>query len=189
MAIRPISSSVESTRSGLFTVGKAEPLRQALASCRDLIISVACFSALLNLLYIVPSIYMLQVYDRVVPTRGGTTLLLLTLILAFAIATVGILDFARSRLLVHASARIERTLIESVLSGIFDWNQPNRQRTSALLREFDNLRQILSGIGILAICDIPWMPIYVIICFFLHPALGAFALVCGLVSFEYYLVR
>jgi PrtD family type I secretion system ABC transporter len=181
MAIRSTRSPARSGPLGPLVVQIDKPLRNALASCRDLIISVACFSAMLNLLYIAPSIYMLQVYDRVVPTRGGLTLLFLTIILTFAITTVGLLDFARSRLLVRASARIERTLITSLMAGMFDAHQVNRQKTSALVREFDNLRQILSGIGILAICDIPWTPIYVLICFLLHPLLGAFALVCGLI--------
>lgn len=157
------------------------PLRKALSSARDLVISISAFSACLNLLYIAPSLYMLQVYDRVVPTRGGLTLLALTAMLAVAVLTIGLLDIARSRLLVRMSARIERLLAQSIVDGLFRAPPGPRSKTSDLLREFDSLRQILGGVGILALCDIPWTPIYIIICFILHWALGSFALVCGLI--------
>jgi ATP-binding cassette subfamily C protein len=157
------------------------PLRQALGAARDLVISISAFSACLNLLYIAPSLYMLQVYDRVVPTRGGLTLLALTVMLAVAVLTIGLLDIARSRLLVRMSARIERLLARSLVDGLFRAPPGPRSKTSDLLREFDSLRQILGGVGILALCDIPWTPIYIIICFVLHWALGTFALLCGLI--------
>ena len=155
------------------------PLHAPLSACRDLIVSVAWFSAMLNLLYIAPSLYMLQVYDRVVPTRGALTLLALSLILVCAVATIGALDLARSRLLVRASARIDRLLAETVVKGLFVRRDGTAQRSSGMLREFDSLRQVLTGVGVLAICDIPWAPIYILICFLLHPWLGLYALLCS----------
>lgn len=169
----------QSARARLPVLDATHPLHQPLRACRDLIVSVAAFSALLNLLYVAPSLYMLQVYDRVVPTRGALTLLALSLILLFAMMTIGALDLARSRLLVRASARIDRLLAKTVLSGLFVRRDGQPLRSSAMLREFDSLRQVLTGIGILALCDIPWAPVYVIVCFLLHPALGIYALLCS----------
>jgi PrtD family type I secretion system ABC transporter len=152
------------------------PIAIAISACRSHLVLAALFSALLNLLYLVPSLYMLQVYDRVVPTRGVTTLAMLTLIFIVAIITLNGLDYLRSRLLVRASTRLDRLLSGEVLSALFRTGM-NRNRSSAALREFDILRQTLTGSAILAVLDAPWTPIYVLVCFLLHPALGAMALI------------
>src|ERR1700733_5990078 len=96
-----------------------DPLRAAFAACRRHLVFAGLFSALLNLLYLAPTIYMLQVYDRVVPTRGRLTLLFLTLALLLALGTLSLLDLARSRILVRAGARLERTLAAAVLEASF----------------------------------------------------------------------
>src|SRR5512139_3704966 len=88
----------------------SELVAAALQACRRHFMAVAAFSALLNLLFLVPMLYMLQVYDRVVPTRGQVTLLFLTLVLLFGLVTLALLDFVRSRLLVRASIRLDRQL-------------------------------------------------------------------------------
>ena len=78
-------------------IAAASPLATAFQACRRHLVWAAVFSALLNLLYLAPTIYMLQVYDRVVPSRGHLTLMFLTLVLAFSLATLSILDAVRSR--------------------------------------------------------------------------------------------
>ena len=143
---------------------------------------MAVFSALLNLLFLVPMLYMLQVYDRVIPTRGNLTLLFLTLVLVFGLATLALLDFVRSRLLVRASIRLDRHLAGVLL----DTSLARRDRTfdavaRQSMREFDTLRQALSGPAIIALCDAPWSPIYVLICFIIHPLIGALVLVGAVV--------
>ncbi|MBL7373575.1 type I secretion system permease/ATPase, partial [Escherichia coli] len=75
------------------------------------------FSALLNLLYIAPTLYMLQVYDRVIPTRGLQTLAFLTLVLIFALATLALLDGIRGRLLVRAGVRLDAALAPQILDA------------------------------------------------------------------------
>src|SRR5687768_2610006 len=96
----------------------ATPFRQALQACRKHFIQVGIFSALLNLLYLTPSLYMLQIYDRVVPTRGITTLVLLSLLFIVAAATIAALDLLRSRILVHASSRLDRLLATTLLDQL-----------------------------------------------------------------------
>ncbi|WP_340266802.1 type I secretion system permease/ATPase [Sphingobium mellinum] len=155
-------------------------MAQALSSCRRHFVSSLVFSALLNLLYIAPVLYMLQVYDRVVSERGTSTLLFLTIILLFALITFALLEFVRSRLLVRASIRLDKQLAGILL----DTTLARRGSTSdtmnkQVLREFDTLRQALTGPTILSIFDMPWTPVYVVICFIIHPAIAALAIVGG----------
>jgi PrtD family type I secretion system ABC transporter len=150
----------------------------ALRACRRHFLAVAAFSALLNLLFLVPMLYMLQIYDRVIPSRGHLTLIFLTLVLLFGLVTLALLDFVRSRLLVRASIRLDRQL-----SGVLlDTSLARRDRTfdavaRQSMREFDTLRQALTGPAILALCDAPWSPIYILVCFLIHPLIGLLALV------------
>jgi ATP-binding cassette subfamily C protein len=155
-------------------------MADALAACRAHLVHAAVFSALLNLLYLAPSLYMLQVYDRVVPTRGVATLAMLTLIFLAAVATLGMLDLLRSRLLIRASARLDRLLGGPLIGTLIQ--APNAQgQGGVLLREFDTLRQTITGLGMIALFDAPWSPIYMAVCFLLHPALGALAVACSAV--------
>lgn len=160
-----------------FVASPTEIIASALRACRRHFIAVAAFSALLNLLFLVPMLYMLQVYDRVIPTRGSLTLLFLTLVLVFGLATLALLDFVRSRLLVRASIRLDRQLAGVLL----DTSLARRDRTfdavaRQSMREFDTLRQALSGPAIVALCDAPWSPIYVLVCFVIHPLIGGLVL-------------
>lgn len=150
------------------------PLGLAIRSCRSHFFAVAVFSALLNLLYVAPTIYMLQIYDRVVPSRGILTLAFLTLVLLFALAILSGLDLVRSRLLVRASARLERLVSPLILRALLD--RPDQNGASHTLREFDGLRGVICGAGMLALFDAPWTPIYIFLAWFIHPWLGALAL-------------
>ena len=154
-------------------------LRAAVDACRPHFVLAALFSALLNILFLAPTLYMLQVYDRVVPTRGLGTLLFLTLIFVFATATLSGLDFIRARLLTRASLRLDRLLSGQVISALLA--RADRTQSSQVLREFDVLRSALTGVGALALFDAPWTPIYILICFLIHPLLGALALVGSVV--------
>ena len=158
---------------------RTDAMRQALALCRRHIASAAFFSALVNILYIVPTLYMLQVYDRVVPTRGTMTLLFLTLVLLFSLATLSLLDRVRSRLLVRASVQLDATLAPLILDATL--GRPEAPGARQALRDFDSIRQLVSGAAILALFDAPWTPIYVLVCFLVHPWIGAVALLGGTV--------
>jgi PrtD family type I secretion system ABC transporter len=155
-----------------------EIIASALRACRRHFVAVAIFSALLNLLFLVPMLYMLQVYDRVIPTGGSLTLFFLTLVLLFGLISLAMLDYVRSRLLVRASIRLDRQL-----SGVLlDTTLARRDRTfdavaRQAMREFDTLRQALTGPAIIALCDAPWSPIYILVCFLIHPLIGLLVLV------------
>ena len=155
-------------------------MARALSSCKRHFVSSFAFSALLNLLYIAPVLYMLQVYDRVVSERGTTTLLFLTGILLFALVTLSLLEFIRSRLLIRASVRFDRQLSGILLdSTLAQRGATSDTMSKQVLREFDTLRQALTGPTILSMFDVPWSPIYVVICFLIHPAIAALAMVGG----------
>jgi len=113
----------------------------------------------------------------VIPTRGNLTLFFLTLVLLFGLISLALLDFVRSRLLVRASIRLDRQLAGILL----DTSLARRDRTfdavaRQAMREFDILRQALTGPAIIALCDAPWSPIYILVCFLIHPLIGALVL-------------
>lgn len=138
------------------------------------------FSGLINILYLVPSIFMLQVYDRVVPTRGGATLLVLTLILAVSLVVFALLDAVRMRLLLRASIRLEKMAASNILHRILGTGGATPLQRAQAMRDFDTLRGTLTGPAIVALFDAPWAPIYIIISYLLHPLIGLLALVSSL---------
>ncbi|MBO0750461.1 MAG: ATP-binding cassette domain-containing protein, partial [Porphyrobacter sp.] len=156
-------------------------LSAALAACRRHFAYAALFSGLINLLYLAPSLFMLQVYDRVVPSRSGSTLLLLAVILAFALVTLALLDMVRMRLLQRASVRLERTLAPALLVEVLGAEGMDNAARSQALRDFDSLRGVLVGPAVIALFDGPWAPVYILVCCLLSPWLGLLALLAGLV--------
>lgn len=164
----------------LLTVSQDSALKAAFASCKPHFLWAAGFSALLNLLYLAPTLYMLQVYDRVVPSRGHLTLVFLTLVLAFALATLSLLDAVRSRLFVRASMRLDRQLAGVILDSTLARPLGSGDvLTRQAMREFDILRQTLTGGALMSLFDAPWIPIYLLVCFLLNPLLGLVVLVGG----------
>jgi PrtD family type I secretion system ABC transporter len=164
----------------LVTLPSDHPLVAAFRSCKAHFVWAASFSALLNLLYLAPTLYMLQVYDRVVPARGGMTLLFLTLVLAFALATLSALDAVRSRLFVRASMRLDRQLAGAILDATLARPKEGGEvMTRQAMRDFDTLRQTLTGGALMALFDAPWLPIYLIVSFLLNPYLGLVVLIGG----------
>ncbi|MEP9397616.1 type I secretion system permease/ATPase [Mesorhizobium sp. KR2-14] len=159
------------------------PLKHALSSCRGGFAAVAAFSFFINLLVLSTSVYMLQVYDRVLTGRSVETLVYLTLIATAALAAMGGLEFFRSRLLVQLGTWIDRVLSPQVLGrGLENALRGAAYRTEAL-RDLATLRGYLSGGGIMALFDAPWMPLYLIFIFLLHPLLGLLALGGGIILF------
>jgi len=135
------------------------------------------FSLAINLLYLAGPLYMLQVYDRVVPSSSETTLVMLTLALLMAYLALAGLDAMRARVLTRASVKLDRKIATAVMTASID--QPLGGARSQSLRDFDSFRQFVSGAGIHALFDLPWAPVYIAVIFMLHWSLGAFALGCG----------
>ncbi|CAM9816843.1 unnamed protein product, partial [Phaeothamnion confervicola] len=154
----------------------------ALSDCRRAFWSVAVFSGGVNLLMLAGPLYMLQVYDRVLAARSVPTLVALTVFLVGAYAFQGALDIIRSRIVVRAGALLDRQLGTSVHAAVVKIaNQSSNARDAVQpVRDLDQIRSFLSGSGPIAIVDMPWMLVFLAICFLLHPWLGFTALAGGL---------
>ncbi len=139
--------------------------------------TAGAFSLAINLLYLAGPLYMLQVYDRVVPSSSETTLVMLTLALLMAYFALAGLDAMRARVLTRASVTLDRKIAAAVVAASIE--QPIGGARSQSLRDFDTFRQFVSGSGIHALFDLPWAPVYIAVIFMLHWSLGAFALGCG----------
>jgi len=160
-----------------------EPLGGALRACGRHFAWAFLFSALVNILYLAPTLYMLQVYDRVMATGGVMTLLFITVVVLVALFTLAALDGMRSRLLVRAGLRLDRMLAGEVLGRLISRAKAGIRapRVGQAMREFDNFRQTLAGPGVLSLFDAPWTPVYLLFCFILHPILGLITLGGGLI--------
>jgi len=149
-------------------------LLEALKLCKGAFVAAAGFSLVINLLQLVPTIYMLQLYDRVVPTSNLSTLVMLTLILLVLFITLGILEWVRSQILVRVSTRLETLLNERLFKVAFKQSlYSSGQRASAQpLDDLTALRQFMTGNGLFAFFDAPWVPIYLAVMFMFHPWYG-----------------
>ncbi len=142
--------------------------------CRFSLATVAGFSLFINLLMLVPALYMLQLYDRVIPSSSEPTLLMLTLIVVFLFITMGILESLRSQILVKIGTRLEVLLNERLYEIIFKQAlyTGGQKASSQLLDDLTALRQFISGQGLFAFFDAPWLPIYLAVMFMFHSWLG-----------------
>lgn len=165
----------------LFWMPVPKALQPAIRACRTHFAMAAAFSALINVLYLAPTIYMMQVYDRVVPTNGVMTLVFITVVVGVAIATLSSLDAVRARLMTRASLRLDRLLSELVLDRLLvrSLAKPDEPSTQQAMREFDTFRQSLGGPAAIALFDVPWTPLYLIVAFAIHPTLGILVLIAG----------
>lgn len=152
-------------------------LVKALTLCKSAFISAAFFSLLINFLMITPSVYMMQVYDRVVTTGNLSTLTMLTLILMVFFITMSVLEWVRSQILVKVSIRLETLLNERLFHIAFKQSlYSGGQRASTQpLDDLTGLRQFLTGNGLFAFFDAPWMPVYLALLFMFHPYFGWFS--------------
>jgi len=155
-------------------------MREALGSCRRGFIDVGLFSLFINLLMLVPPLYMLQVYDRVIASRSQETLLMLTLVVVFLFLAMGGLEWVRSRILVRQGNRLDALLHHSVHDATYHRTLASPGAASAQpLEDLATLRQFISGNALFAFFDAPWIPLYLAALALFHPWFGLFALSAG----------
>ena len=158
-------------------------LGEALRACRTAFIGVGIMSCMINLLYLTGSLFMLEVYDRVLPSRSVPTLIGLIILAVGLYIAQGILDLIRGRIL----GRIGTSLDEALNARIFDIvvRLPlivgSRNEGLQPLRDLDNVRSFLGGMGPGAFFDLPWLPFYLAICFAFHVLIGVTALVGAII--------
>ena len=143
--------------------------------------TIAVFSAFINILMLVPSLYMLQVYDRVLASHNEMTLLLITIMIVIAFIIMAALEFVRSFVLIRAASQLDMKLNRRIYTAAFEQNLKQAGGNAGqALQDLTTVRQFLSGNALFAFFDAPWFPIYLLIIFLVHPTLGIFAL-CGTV--------
>lgn len=158
-------------------------LGDALRACRSAFVGVGIISCMINLLYLTGSLFMLEVYDRVLPSRSVPTLVGLIILAGGLYVAQGVLDLLRGRILVRVGTSLDEALgsrvfetvvrLPLVAGGNNDGLQP--------LRDLDNVRSFLSGMGPNALFDLPWLPFYLAICFAFHTMIGITALVGAII--------
>ncbi|MBK6388588.1 MAG: hypothetical protein IPF71_18515 [Rhodoferax sp.] len=147
-------------------------------------VNAALFSVFINLALLAPSLYMLQVFDRVMTSRSKETLIMLTLVAVVALLMMLALDFLRTLLLAKAGTALDRMLGEKVLTALVErGSQINRTDEIHGLRDVAVLRGFLSGNSIIALFDLPWMLLYIGLIFLFHPLLGVVATIGGVILF------
>jgi PrtD family type I secretion system ABC transporter len=138
--------------------------------------TAGAFSSAINLLYLSSPLYLMQVYNRVLVSENVPTLVLLTVILAAALLTMAWLDAVRSQILIRCGIRLDTTLASRVFEALVVRSaQRGASRGAQQLRNLDQFRTFVTGPGIYFAFDLPWIPIYLLLLFFIHPVLGAVA--------------
>lgn len=149
-------------------------LQAALKVCKSSFLSVGFFSLFVNALMLVPTFYMIQVSSRVVTTGSTATLIMLTLIMTIMMITLGSLEWVRSRIMVRISNRLDVLLSRDVYRASFKkaLNSGGMDASAQSLNDLTSLRQFLTGNGLFAFFDAPWLPIYTAVMFLFHPWFG-----------------
>ncbi len=161
--------------------GRAE-LSHALSASRSLFVGVGVFSFFVNVLMLTSPIFMLQVYDRVLASRSEATLLTLFLLMTALFAIMGVLDFARTRVLARAGARFQALLDRRVFDAVLRRAVAPDERgaPSSGVRDLESIQRALSGPAPFAFFDMPWAPIFLLAIFLFHWSLGLLAIAGGL---------
>ncbi len=165
-----------------FPAAEPNPVRRVLRRSSGILLAVAVFSAAINLLALTGSFYMLQIYDRVLPSQSVPTLVGLTVLLTGLYVVYGLLDVVRVRIMGRVGVRIDNGLRNRVFEAMRFLPLRARVTSDGLqpVRDLDQIRNFLSGLGPTAFFDMPWVPVYLGVIFLLHPMLGLFALFSAL---------
>jgi PrtD family type I secretion system ABC transporter len=162
---------------------RSSELGEALRACRGAFIGVGMMSCIINLLYLTGSIFMLEVYDRVLPSRSVPTLIGLVFLAALLYMAQGFLDLIRGRILGRIGTALDEALHERVFDTVVRLPLMVGGRNEGLqpIRDLDNIRSFLGSQGPSAFFDLPWLPLYLAICFAFHVMIGVTALVGAIV--------
>ncbi|GGY55444.1 alkaline protease secretion ATP-binding protein AprD [Bacterioplanes sanyensis] len=157
-------------------------LQKALKACKSGFMSAWFLSLFINLLMLVPAVYMLQVYDRALGSRSVETLSMLTLVLVGLFVSLALLQVARSTILVRVGNQLDQSMNQKLFASMFKQsvNEPGKQSAQPI-SDMTSLRQFLTGQGLFAFFDGPWLPIYIAVLFMFHFWYGVFSIVAVLI--------
>ncbi|MFA6759427.1 MAG: type I secretion system permease/ATPase [Sulfuricurvum sp.] len=157
-------------------------LKEAILASKRSFLIVGFFSMFINIMMLTPSLYMLQLYDRVVGSRSEETLIMLTLIVVVIYITMSIFEMVRSRILVKIGNSIDEKLSKRIFGILFDLENRSPGKGSSLpLNDLTQVRQFMTGNGLFAFFDAPWIPIYIFVLFLFHPYFGYFSIFAAVV--------
>ncbi|NWB96027.1 type I secretion system permease/ATPase [Pseudomonas gingeri] len=160
------------------TTNPTAPLIEVLGEYKRILISVGCFTALINVLMLAPSIYMLQVYDRVLTSQNQTTLVMLTLMIVGFFVFIGLLETVRNFVVSRVAGHLDHRFNLRVYQAAFERNRVRGDGHGAqALGDLNHIRQFLTGPALFAFFDAPWFPIYLAVMFMFSFWLGVFACV------------
>ncbi len=160
-------------------------LKQAIRSCSSRLYVVIFFSFFINLLMFVAPLHMLQIYDRVLVSRSEVTLVVLTVLAIGLLVIYGILEGVRTRIMQKISLLFDEFMSDRLLQMVFEIavRRPSVRAPHQLIKDSDLVKDFIGGQAIIALCDAPWVPVFIAVCFVLHPILGFIALSGALIVF------
>lgn len=157
-------------------------LADVLFRLRRSFFALAAFSGVINVMMLTPAIYMLQVYDRALVSRNVTTLTMLTLLVIGLFMLMSALEMVRTRVLIRVGNFLDMDLNRRIFSAAFERNLSRAGGNPAqALQDLAQVRQFLTGNGLFAFFDAPWTPIYLLVCYLIHPLLGLVTLIGSLI--------
>lgn len=153
-------------------------ITEALVKFKSIFYTIAIFTACINILMLVPSIYMLEVYDRVLVSRNQTTLYVLTFMVLGLFALISILEHIRSMVVIRIGAKMDTFLNNRVYTAAFEQNlRSTGVNAGQALNDLTTIRQFVTGNGMFAFFDAPWFPIYLLVIFLFNFWMGLFAFI------------
>jgi ATP-binding cassette subfamily C exporter for protease/lipase len=165
-----------------FLLDPRHDIDAALLGYRRVFWALALFSGVINLLVLVPSLYMMQVYDRVLTSRNETTLFMLTLIALGLFFFSGLIEWVRGQVMIRMSAGLDDALGERIFDAAFARSlREHNANPAQVLSDLATLRQLITGQGLIALLDAPWLPIFLLVAFIFHPWFGVLTLVLALI--------
>lgn len=166
---------------GSFQEGKRE-LLGVLLQFKKTFFFLGFISFIINLLMLLPAIYMFQIYDRVLMSRNIDTLIMLTIIVVALFVILALLEWARSQVMIRMGNSIEERMSSRLFAAAFQKVlRTGTANASQPFNDFTNIRQFITGNGLFAFFDAPWTPIYIIVIFLIHPILGVFSIVSAVI--------
>lgn len=165
-------------------------LKEAILASKKSFLIVGFFSMFINILMLVPSLYMLQLYDRVLTSRSEETLYMLTGIVVILFITMLLLEVVRSKVLVKVGNKIDALLSKRIFDSLFELENKYPGKASSMpLNDLTSIRQFMTGNGLFAFFDAPWIPIYIAVLFMFHPYFGYFAIFAAIVLVAFTIIN
>ncbi|MEA5097792.1 MAG: ABC transporter transmembrane domain-containing protein, partial [Burkholderiaceae bacterium] len=157
-------------------------IAQAMVAYKSTFRTIGIFSAIINLLMLGPTLYMLQVYDRVLASRNEMTLYMVSLMFVIAVLFMGALEFVRSYIVIRVGAKLDMQLNKRIYTAAFEQNlKRGGGNAGQALQDLTNIRQFMTGNALFAFFDAPWFPIYLIVIYIFNVWLGVFATIAAII--------